>query len=179
VRARAAAAGTALALALCGCAGGGPPPEPAPAPTGTGYFVGTGPAGIGATLDLEGRDRVTAAVGAALRLPPSEAASAPAVGIASVVNEGPRALPAPVFAARFANGGATPLRDAASVVSEEPPGPARARALRLLGEAPRVVPADGAVTMYVVLRGATAAEVESVRMTALPGQPVTLGARAR
>jgi hypothetical protein len=33
--------------------------------------------------------------------------------------------------------------------------------------------------MYVVLRGATAAEVESVRMTALPGQPVTLGARAR
>jgi hypothetical protein len=122
---------------------------------------------------------VTAAVAEALRVAPSEAASAPVVGIASVVNEGPLGLPAPVFAAEFEGGGAAPLRDAAAVVAREPPGPARARALRLLGETPRVVPADGAVTMYVVLRGAAAAEVESVRMTSVPGRPATLRARAR
>ena len=178
----AAAAAIALALALGGCGGGddpAPPEERPPDPPGTGYFVGTGASGLGATLDLQGRDAVTAAVATALRVPPAAAATAPVVGIASVVNEGPRPLPAPLFAARFAGGGALPLWDAARAVEDGRGGPAARRALRLLGTTPRTVPAGGAVTMYVVLRGAPSGQVESVRMTAPPGPPVTLRARPR
>lgn len=179
MRARAALAGACLLLAG-GCAGGDDRParEPGPLPAeGSGYFVGEGPRGIGATVDLQGEDAITAAVAAAL------AAGDPAVrgatvGVASVVNDGPRPLPAPAFVATFEGGGAAPLQDAASVLARAG-GPAARRALALLGPPPRAVRAGGAVTMYVVLRGASAAEVEAVGMTTVPGTRVTMPARRR
>ena len=180
MRALAALAVAALVL-VAGCSDGGgstPPAPPPPPPEGTGFFVGEGPDGIGATLDLEGSDPVTGAVDAALGARGGRPGDGPVVGVASVVNDGARAVAAPAFIATFAGGGAVPLEDAATAVARGD-GPAARRALARLGPTPRSVPAGGAVTMYVVLRGAPAREVEAVRMVVEPGRPVTLEARPR
>lgn len=180
-RRAAAVAVCAALLALHGCGGGGsaPPPEdPPPTRPGSAYFVGTGADGVGATLDLEGQDPVTEAVDAALRARDGVAGEGPVVGVASVVNEGARVLPAPTFIAQFEGGGALALESAAAVVAEAD-GPAARRALRLLGRPPVVVPAGGADTLYVVLRGAAPGEVDSVRMVVRPGEIVMLQARSR
>ena len=103
----------------------------------------------------------------------------PAVGIASVVNEGPESVPPPRFVAVLADGhGAVPIPRAGSVLSARE-GPAARRALRLLARGPARVPAEGAATYYVVLSGLPVAAVGSVRMVVVPGEPITLEARRR
>ncbi|MGD9571046.1 MAG: hypothetical protein AB7V62_04070 [Thermoleophilia bacterium] len=179
-RAAACALLAAAALAAAGCGGGGDPapaPDPEPPPEGPGLFVGTGPGGIGATLDLEGSDAVSEAVAEALR--PADGGAAPVVGIASVVNDGPRAFPAPSFVGLLENGGAAPLLPAAEEVAERLPAEAARRAEAALGAAPLTVPAGGARTMYVVLRGVEPGEVVSARMVVVPGSPITMSARRR
>ena len=173
----------ALALALAGC-GGSPsridtgPPAPEPAPTGTGYFVGTGPDGLGATLDLLADDPTTRAVGDALVQTVSPPERAPAVGIASVVNDDALAAAAPSFIALFPGGGALPIIDARTAI-EDARGPVARRARALLGTAPRRVPAGGAITQYVVLRDVEPAEVDAVRMASPPLEPIPMEARRR
>jgi hypothetical protein len=182
MRAATAAIAVALALGAAGCSGAAgtytaPAPGPPP-PEGTGFFVGEGPDGVGATLDLQGRDAVTAAIDAALRARSGAPGDGPVVGVASVVNDGPRPVRAPSFIATFAGGGAVPLEPAAEAVSRGA-GPAAAGALALLGPEVRTVPAGGAATMYVVLRGAAPGEVQSVRMVVVPGRPVGMESRSR
>ncbi|WP_217920970.1 hypothetical protein [Miltoncostaea oceani] len=181
VRRRAVLACCAALLALHGCGDDGPPPppeHPPPARPGSAYFVGTGEDGVGATLDLEGQDPVTEAVDAALRARDGAVGEGPVVGVASVVNEGPGVVPAPTFIAQFEGGGALALEDARAVVAESG-GPAARRALRLLGRPSVLVPAGGADTIYVVLRGAAPGEVDAVRMVVGPGRIVMLQARPR
>lgn len=181
MRARRAAGLGALALALAGCssAASGPPrTAPEPAPTGTGYFVGTGPGGIGASLDLLGDDPVVRVIDAALRAQDGRPGTVASVGVASILDEGTLGIPAPRFVADLASGGAIPLRAAASVLRPGD-GPAARRALARLRTVPARVPAGGAATTYVVLEGATPAAVQSVRMVVVAGQPITLTARRR
>lgn len=181
-RAAAAAAVAALACAVAGCGSSQPvgtgPPAPEPAPAGTGYFVGTGPDGIGASLDLLADDPTVRAVGDALAATVSPPDRAPAVGIASVVNDGPLGIAAPTFTALFANGGALPIPDARTAI-EGLRGPAARRARALLGAAPVRVPAGGATTQYVVLAGARPPEVDAVRMSSPPLEPIRMEARRR
>ena len=100
-------------------------------------------------------------------------------GIASVVNEGPESVPAPRFVAVLADdGGAVPVPRAEDVLRASE-GPAARRALRRLAALPARVPAKGAATYYVVLDGVRVAEVDSVRMVVVPGEPITLAARRR
>jgi hypothetical protein len=49
----------------------------------------------------------------------------------------------------------------------------------MLAAVPRRIPAGGAGTVYVVLRGAAVEDVSSVVMVAVPGAPVTLTPRRR
>lgn len=183
MRARALAAALAAAAVLAGCSGSGADgpvdTAPAPPPTGTGYFVGAGADGVGATLDMHGSDPVARAIDAALVGRGGPAGDVPAVGIASVVNEGPESVPAPRFVAVLADdGGAVPVPRAEDVLRASE-GPAARRALRRLAALPARVPAKGAATYYVVLDGVRVAEVDSVRMVVVPGEPITLAARRR
>jgi hypothetical protein len=182
VRRRAAAAlAAALAAAGCSSAGTSGPPRTAPddtPPSGTGYFVGTGPGGVGATLDLLGEDPVTDAIDAALRVNADPRLEIPAVGIASVVDGGRVGIPAPRFVAELADGTAVPLPRAADVLRPQD-GPEARRALALLRRVPVRVKAGGAATLYVVLRGPTPAEVASARMVVVRGEPIALAARRR
>jgi hypothetical protein len=180
--ARAAALAPAVALALAavaGCTGSAARTTTAPTappPDGTGYFVGSGPHGVGASLDLEGDDPVIRAIERALiSLGTARGAR---VGIASVVDDGPLAVPAPRFVARFEGGGALPFDSATEAIG---PGrtPAARLARRMLAAVPRRIPAGGAGTVYVVLRGAAVEDVSSVVMVAVPGAPVTLTPRRR
>ncbi len=172
---------SAALAALAGCGGDDPAPSPDPEPPapGSGLFVGTGPGGIGATLDLEGDDPVAEMVLDALHEPGATRGEDPVVGIASVVNDGTRPLPAPSFVAVLEDGGAAPLQPAGLLVSARLPAAAAIRAREALGPTPRTVPAGGARTMYVVLRGAAAGDVASVRMVVVPGEPITMRARRR
>lgn len=179
---RRAAAALAAALLVAGCSSAGAPApprtSPEPAPSGTGYFVGTGPGGVGASLDLRGRDPVVDMIDAALRVNADPRLEIPAVGIASVVNEGPAGIPAPRFVAELADGTAVPLPRAADVLRASG-GPLARRALARLRRVPARVRAEGAATFYVVLRGPTPAEVAGARMVVVRGQPISLAARRR
>ena len=172
----------AMAAAVAGCSGSGDGPvatAPEPAPTGTGYFVGGGADGVGASLDLHGSDPVSVAIDDALIGRDGTPGSVPAVGIASVVNEGAESVPGPHFVAVLADGhGAIPI-PAAEDVLRPGDGPAARRALRLLARLPARVPAEGAATYYVILDEVAPAEVGSVRMVVTPGSPITLQARRR
>jgi hypothetical protein len=181
VRLRPAAA-LALAIAAAaaaGCTGSADrttPPPPPPPPDGTGYFVGSGPHGIGASLDLMAEDPITRAVERALASLGQDRGAD--VGVASVVDDGPTPVPAPRFVAGFDDGGAVPLEPAIDAVTSGRTRAARI-ARRMLAAAPRRVPAGGAGTFYVILRGAPVDEVTSVVMVAVPGVPVTLTPRRR
>ena len=169
----------ASALAGAGCAQG---PEPSrvgiePPPSGTGYFVGRGADGLGASLDLLADDPVVRLVDAALAARDG-GRSAPSVGVASVVNDGPAGRPMPRFIADLATGGALPLREASDVLRRDE-GPEARRALARLDAISARVPAEGAATAYVVLQAVPAAEVASVRMVVPRGAPITLAARRR
>lgn len=181
MRARLAAGLAAVVLALAGCSSAGAPgpqrAEPEPAPTGTGYFVGTGPRGVGASLDLFGEDPISRAIDAALRERDGGRTES-SVGIASIVNEGTLGIAAPRFVAELAGGGAIPLRSAAGVLRAID-GPSGRRAIERLRAVPTRVPAGGAATTYVVLEGAAPAAVESVRMVVVGGTPIALAARRR
>jgi len=171
----------ALTLAVAGCSSGDappPPPDPTPPAPGSAYFVGTASDGLGATLDLEGQDPVTEAIDAALRARDGRVGAGPVVGVASVVNESPTPVAPPAFIAEFENGGAVPLLPAARVVAEGG-GPAARQALAMIGTPVLVVPAGGADTLYVVLRGAPPGDVATVRMVVAPGSIVTMEARRR
>jgi hypothetical protein len=171
-----------LAAIAAGCSSGsvpGPPrTEPEPAPAGTGYFVGTGPEGLGASLDLLGDDPVVRVVDAALAARDGRPGEVASVGIVSVVNQGRSPIAMPRFVADLAAGGAVPLRRAADVLRPGE-GPAARRALARLRTVPVRVPAGGAATAYVVLGATPPAEVASVRMVVVRGQPVTLTAHRR
>lgn len=169
----------AAALAGAGCAQG---PEPSragiePPPSGTGYFVGAGADGLGASLDLLADDPVVRLVDAAFAARDG-GRSVPAVGVASVVNDGPVGTPMPRFIADLATGRALPLREAADVLRPGE-GPEARRALARLAALPARVGAEGAATAYVVLLAVPVAEVESVRMVVPRGPQITLAARRR
>lgn len=182
MRALRAAATVAAVAAVAACGSGGRAGEPAPgpvtAPDGSGLFAGSGADGVGATVDLEAHDPVTRAVGAVLRTNAGPGGEVPAIGIAAVVNDGPRAVPAPSFVAILDGGGAAPLGDPRDLVPD-PGGRAARRALAMLGPSPVTVPSGGAATVYVALPHADPGEVDSVRMVVVPGRPVTLRARSR
>jgi hypothetical protein len=173
------AAAAALALAGCSPAGGPGPPGTVPesAPAGTGYFVGTGPEGVGASLDLLGEDPVTRVVAAALRARDGRPGSVASVGVASVVNDGRLGIALPRFVAVLASGGAVALPPSSRILRPGD-GPAARRALAALARAPERVPPGGAATAYVVLEGPSPAAVASVRMV-VAGKPITLAARRR
>ncbi len=179
---RGAAAALAAALLASGCSSAGtsepPRTSPEPPPSGTGYFVGTGPDGVGASLDLLGEDPVVRMIDAALRVNADPRLEIPAVGVASVVNEGAVGIPAPRFVAELGDGTAVPLPRAADVLRPSD-GPLARRALARLRSVPVRVRAEGAATFYVVLRGPAPAEVASARMVVVRGQPITLAARRR
>ena len=179
---RAALLAACGALVLTGCSSAGaptaPPTAPAPAPTGTGYFVGTGPDGLGVSLDLLGADPAVRVIDAALRAQDGRPGSVASVGVASVVNQGPLAVAAPRFVAEMDDGSALALRAAATVLARHR-GPMARRALARLRAVPMRVPAGGAVTTYVVLEGGEPAAVARVRMTVVAGEPITLSARRR
>lgn len=175
-----AAALAGAALVGAGCSPGASPSRavPEPVPAGTAYFVGTGSDGIGASLDLLAEDPVVRLVDAALAARGAERGAEPSVGVASIVNDGPLGTPVPRFIAELSGGGAVPLRDAADVLRPGD-GPEARRALARLGASAARVPAEGAATAYVVLEGAPAAEVASVRMVVPGAAPITLAARRR
>jgi hypothetical protein len=163
--------------AACGGASDGPAPEPSePAPSSTGYFTGKDADGLGAAVDLLGNDPVSRAVVAALSDPRRD--DAPVVGIASLVNSGQAAVPAPAFVAMLESGGAVPLEPAIRAIAGRH-DPEAVRARNALGRLRRIVPAAGGVVTYLVLRGAGAREVASVRMVTAPGEGATLGPRKR
>ena len=180
MRARLAALAAALLAAGCSSAGTSEAPRtaPEPPPSGTGYFVGTGPDGVGGALDLLGDDPVVRAIDAALWVNADPRRGIPAVGIASVVNEGPVAISAPRFVADLADGTAVPLPRASAILPASG-GPLARRALARLRAVPVRVRAGSAATFYVVLRGPTPAEVASVRMVVVRGAPIILPARRR
>lgn len=172
------AASAALALGAVTACGGGDTPAAPPAATtvagGSGYFVGTGPGGVGAAVDLQAHDAVTArAAEALLRVPAREGRPGLVVGVASVVNDGRSPVPLPRFVAVVDGGGATPL------VAARSPGLGIPGAARIFPSPPLFVPAGGSATVYLVLRGARAEAVRSVKMIVRPGEPVMLGAHRR
>jgi hypothetical protein len=182
-----AAARVLLALAcaalLAACSGGADPdpgPEPAEPPgrRGTGYFVGRSPEGLGAAVDLRGNDPASRAVAAALVDIRRGDGRGPVVAIASVVNDGTLPVSTPRFVAVLFSGGAAPLQPAREALAGR--GTARAALAASLLEAERaVVPAGDSAVLHLVLRGAAAPEVESMRMVVVPGEPIALGARGR
>ena len=183
MRRGAVAAGALAAAALAaGCGGGSPSPAPQPpAPPealGSGYFVGTGPDGVGATVDLRAADATVRALEAALRqgAPPGE--PPPAVGIASVVNDSRRAAPAPRFIAVLDSGELLPLRPAADALGTRTDPLAR-RAARLMPAPRSVLPGGASAVEYVVLRGVVPGRVAEVRMTTGTGTPARLAPRPR
>jgi hypothetical protein len=162
-----AAVAVAAAALAAGCGGGGAPaPPPAPQPpeaTGSGYFVGTAPNGVGATVDLLAADPVVAALDAALLPTTAAGEPAPAVGIASVVNDSARPAPAPRFSAVLDTGVVVPLTPAEQALGGRADALAR-RAARLLPPAPAIVQGGASAVEYVVLRGAVPGRVAEVRM---------------
>ena len=172
----------ALLALLGGCTSGGPsgsaPTAPGPAPTGTGYFVGTGPDGVGVSLDLLGNDPVVRLIDAALRAQDGRPGTVDSVGVASIVNQRPLGIALPRFVAELDSGGATPLRRAQDVLRPGA-GPAARRALARLRALSTRVPGRGVATAYVVLEGHPPAAVASVRMVVVRGQPIALAARRR
>ncbi len=170
-----------MATALAGCSAQVDDPTttaPAPPPTGTGYFAGTGPGGIGISVDLLADDRIARSVALALLARDGRAGSVPAVGVASIVNDGPLAIPVPRFLADLENGQSIALRPPGEILTRSG-GPAARRALRAVGAQTTRIPAGGAATAYLVLDGAAANAVSSVRVVVVPGRPITLRARRR
>jgi len=176
---RAALAAAAALLLAAGCGGSGEPvaTAPAPPPSGTGYFVGSED-GIGASLDLLGEDPVSRAVDRALLAQGGEPGTLPDVGLASIVNETATGFALPRFVAILEGGRAVILVPAAEALRAAR-GPAARRARALLRSAPRRVPAEGAAVAYLVLPGAAADAVDSVRMAAGPEPAIVLSARRR
>jgi hypothetical protein len=140
--------------------------------------VGTGPDGLGASLDLLGEDAVTRALSRALAGEPGARGPTPVVGIASVVNGAEVAVPTPRFTAVLFSGAATPLASARQALAGRD-DPAARRAAAMLAPERAVVAGGGSAILYVVLRGAGPREVASARMVAIPGEPIGLAARPR
>jgi hypothetical protein len=176
-------AALAALVLVAGCGGGRAgetqPRAPAPRPTdGTGYFVGTGPGGLGAAVDLLGDDPAARAVAAALAPARDPGGLERVVAIASVVNDGADPAPVPRIVAELSGGGAAPLvpaREALRGVG----GAAARRAARLLPPERRRVPAGGALTMHLVMSGANPREVTAMRMVVVPGEPIALRPQRR
>jgi hypothetical protein len=181
-RASAALAAAAAALAA-GCGGGGPPspaPEP-PAPPealGSGYFVGRAANGVGATVDLRAADPVVRALDAALLRTTPRGGPAPAVGIASVVNDSARPAIAPWFTAVLEGGAVVPLTPAAEALAGRTDPLAR-RAARLLPAQRQILEGGTSAVDYVVLRWAVPGRVAEVRMATGAGGPARLAPRPR
>ena len=172
--------GLAVALLLAaGCGGSGGPADtaPAPPPSGTGYFVGS-QGGIGASVDLLGEDPISRAIDQALLAQGGPGGNLPEVGIASIVNETPAGFRQPGMVAVLESGRAVILVPAAEALRGAH-GPAARAARASLRAVPRRVPAEGAAVAYLVLQGASADEVASIRMAAGPHPPITLSARRR
>jgi hypothetical protein len=98
---------------------------------------------------------------------------APAVGLVSLINGSDLPAPLPRFIAVLPGGGATPIEGARGPASglEHPE--------RVFPAPPLFVPAQGTATTYVVLRGATPAQVDHLKMVTRPGEPVRLDAHRR
>jgi hypothetical protein len=166
----------AAAMAAAGCGDGPPTAEPVPSgdPAGSGYFVGKGPDGLGAAVDFMVDDPVaTLARDAIGRAAAATGEPAPAVGLASLVNDSELPSPVPSFIAVMPGGGATPV-DAAR-------GPASglAHPARVFPSPPLFIPAEGTATVYVVLSGVSPAEVDHLKMVVRPGESVRLDAHRR
>jgi hypothetical protein len=167
-----------LVLLLAGCGGDGPAETaPPPPPSGTGYFVGSAE-GIGASLDLLGDDPVARTVRRALLAEAGPGEAPPAVGIASIVNDTSTGFDAPRFIAILESGRAVILEPALTALRGAA-GPAAREARLLLRDVPSRVPSRGAGVAYLVMRGAPADQVASVRMAAGPQPSITLAARRR
>ncbi len=173
-----AAALAALALVAAGCSHGDPaPPREPPAQVGTGYFVGRDAAGLGASVDLFGSDPASRAVREALTPDPRGGRGAPVVAIASVVNDGPAAVPTPRFVAVMMSGRALPMPSVRAALS--PSVPAQARVLLLLGAPHARIRAGGSASLHLLLPDVDPLQVESVRMVSTVGEPISLSARRR
>ena len=177
------AAGVAACLVLAaGCGSGSPSPAPeAPAPPeapGSGYFVGTSPAGVGATVDLRGSDPASRAVETALLRDAPRAGPAPSVGIASIVNGAERPVRAPTFTAELASGELVPLSPARDALGGRD-DPAARRAERLLPVERMRLPAGASAVVYLVLEGEVPGAVAEVRMASGPEAPIALAPRPR
>jgi hypothetical protein len=177
------AAAAAVAALAAGCGGGdgrsteAEPPAP-PEAMGSGYFVGTAPNGVGATVDLLAADPVVAALDRALVPTTSPGLPAPAVGIASVVNDSPRAALAPRFSAVLDTGAVVPLVPAAEALGAPQDAAAR-RAARLLPPDRPLLDGGASTVQYLVLRGAVPGRVAEVRMTTGRVGPTRLAPRPR
>lgn len=163
-----------LAAAAAGCGGGAAGTAPtATVPDGTGYFVGTGPEGLGAAVDLLASDAVTDAVREETGAEPVQGPPPLAIGMVAVVNARDEPVPLPRFVAVLDGGGAVPLTPARTSRNR------LGAAVRHVPAPPLFVPADGSATTYVVLAGAAPAEVDHVRMVVRAGEAVRLGTRRR
>lgn len=175
---RAAAALAALALVAAGCSGGDPaPPREPPTEVGTGYFIGRDAAGLGASVDLFGSDPASRAVREALTPDPRGGRGAPVVAIASVVNDGPTAVPTPRFVAVMMSGRALPMPSVRAALS--PSVPAQARLLLRLGAPQARIRSGGSASLHLLLADVDPLQVESVRMVSTFGKPISLSARRR
>ncbi len=178
--------GGALAAAAlaAGCGGGGTPsPAPPPPPEtvealGSGYFVGTGPDGLGATVDLRASDPVVEALEAALRVGAPAAGPAPSVGIASLVNGSSTRVRTPAFTAVLDTGGRATLRGAVDALRGRS-GPADRRAAALVPPRRVTLAPRASAVEYVVLYGAVPGRVAEVLMRGVEGGPVRLAPRPR
>jgi hypothetical protein len=167
-------AAAAIAAAGCGDDPSAAAPPPSGDPTGSGYFVGKGSDGLGAAVDFMVDDPVTARARSAIgRAAAAAGEPAPAVGLASLVNDSGLPSPVPAFIAVLPGGGATPVQAARG------PASGLARPARVFPSPPLFVPAEGTATVYVVLRGASPAEVDHLKMVVRPGESVRLDARRR
>ena len=178
-----AAAVAACLVLAAGCGGGGSPspaPEP-PAPPqapGSGYFVGTSPAGVGATVDLRGSDPASRALETALLPDAPRGGPAPSVGIASIVNGAARPVRAPTFTAELASGELVPLSPARAVLGGRD-DPAARRAEMLLPAEQARLPAGASAVIYLVLDAEVPGAVAGVRMATGPEAPIALAPRPR
>jgi hypothetical protein len=178
VRRAAAALAALLVLLSAGCGGEGPAETaPPPPPSGTGYFVGSAE-GIGASLDLLGDDPVVRSVRRALLAEAGPGDAPPSVGIASIVNDTSSGFDAPRFIAILESGRAVTLEPAVQALRGAA-GPSARDARRRLRAVPARIPSRGGGVAYLVMRGAPADQVASVRMAAGPQPSITLAARRR
>lgn len=174
----AAAVLAAAALGTAAACGDDEPSTAGPAatttPRGSGYFVGRSSDGVGAAVDMGAHDGYTErAAEALLSATTPDDPPLVTVGVASVVNNSARPVPVPRFIAVMEDGGAVPLtgaRDPASGI----PG-----ARRIFPAPPLFVPAGGAVTLHVALRGVRPGDVRRMKMVVRAGAPVTLSAHRR